>query len=483
MRKLLLLTLGTLALLSCSKSGADGDSLAGGVETGNGFTVGVVYTSKGDTAKESVVALVPESFNPVTDTLTDSLTDSTGTAGIFEIEAEPGIYNLYAKSESEVVLLSKVTIEKGKTFNKDVTLLSSRDYEFRLPETSTSAGDYYFKGTLYTAKYEEGDTSATFRMLPEGTTLPALHRYEDGKDSLITEQLVFAEVINKRNGMYGPQVFLYDRNNHYFWVGTISGGLYKYNQDAVNIGGYPTTELIKDEKTFPELTNISHVEMGNANNPVVASNSGLFLFNPLENRFDTLYQSQWKKTKALYVYDETNWSAIVGDSLVTPDTTFEMLNIAKADIRGNSLFLVLNSGSVVSYDLSIGTMNVVDATVGSSSAVHLSRDYSFWIAANDGISVIRNDIEEKFLEFPGVNIIKIYDDLAGNVWVLGSKAELFRISSNYSVVQIADFAFELPKGADDVQTPVYPVDITEDDSGNIWLLVAEGGSFVKVAPF
>lgn len=474
MHKLLFITLGTLVLLSCSKSG---DSVAGGVETGNGFTVGVVYTSKGDTAKESVVALVPESFNPVTDTLTDSLTDSTGAEGTFEIEAKPGVYNLYATSESEVVLLRKVTIAKGETFKKDVTLLSARDYEFRLPEVSTSAGDYYFKGTLYTAEYAEGDTSATFRMLPEGTALPALHRFEDGVDSVVTEEFVFAEVVNKPDGMYGLQTFQYDRNEHHFWVGSSSGRLYTYDLNAVLSKEYTSTE-------YPELNNVTHIEMGNAFNPVIASNSGLFIFNWLNETFDTLYQAPWKKTKALDVYDESNWSALIGDSLITADTSVEILNVAKADIQKGILYAVLTTGSVVSYSLYDGELQETGVTVSEAAAVHLCKDYSFWVANNEGITVIRNNTEEKYIDLPGIDVIKIYDDLAGNVWVLGAEAELFRISSDYSVIRIGDFTLELPKGNPAGNVPYfYPVDITEDDSGNIWLLVSAGGTLVKVAPF
>ena len=160
--------------LFCTKLSVDGGS---GSTTTNGFVTGSLLDSSGNPAAQTVVRLLPDTFDPVKDApLPDSLIDTTTSSGKYCFAASKNItFNILAQqiSGSSCALITGVSVSDTDTVKINNTkLVEPGAISINLPDSMNTSGAYvYVPGTTFFAQLDK--TGACIPELPAGS-IPAL---------------------------------------------------------------------------------------------------------------------------------------------------------------------------------------------------------------------------------------------------------------------------------------------------------------------
>jgi hypothetical protein len=149
-------------MLRCS-SGAD---VAGtGNSTGNGVVAGIIIHESGEPAENTEVKLLPVEFNPVEDTQSADMHDTTGSDGAYEIRGIPGIhYNIIALhlSERTRAFCEDIMAQGDRKVTVDTVVLHRPGaLNIAIDTLKVMAGDIVFiPGTDIYAGIDAGDVQA-----------------------------------------------------------------------------------------------------------------------------------------------------------------------------------------------------------------------------------------------------------------------------------------------------------------------------------
>lgn len=490
MRNLLLLFI-SLIFLSCGSSDPD---VAGGVETGNGFVVGIAYASDNEPIV-TTVSLVPTDFNPVSDEVDTELTYTTSADGEYEISAEPGTYNVVAFSpeSKETALIRSVVVKKQQRHKTNISLVEIRECLLSLDGKNSSAGSFYFEGTLSSAKYDANAESARFDDLPNIATLPALYQYEDGTRSNIVDEFEFNEaetyeisggklivgnsiVASSLRGTDGFENFTtlhYDNARRSFWAGTKSSGLFRFDDMGVAVKRWYNPITHQDIERA-----ISHIQVSSTGDLFLGTKIGVVaydfqedLFNRIDTDIDSLPVIDLGILSSGSLIAAYRTGVAVGDTLLSVPELSAMVN------DENRIYAGTASGNVFAYDMETLEQTLLPASFSAVKDLAITKDGKVLVVTAEGISIIANGEVERLDFFANRNILSIEESSTGELYVLTGNSGLYKIDLDLNIVVISGFEELLPETT--TGTKFTLSDFVLDELDNIYLLVVDG-AIIKI---
>lgn len=186
-----------LQIMHCANMMAGGGSGAG-----NSAVVGKIYTETGAPSSNAVVKVIPEKYNPVTDSsLPDELCDTTDASGAYRVDVtETGIYNVLAVNETATAMsLGKdISVAEDTLVTINQYLADPGALQVILPDTMDTVNGYiYIEGTgiyreLANANiYSDSTISIMLSSVPAGPLPEVIYREKDaGNISLLISDTV-----------------------------------------------------------------------------------------------------------------------------------------------------------------------------------------------------------------------------------------------------------------------------------------------------
>ncbi len=465
-----------LLLLSCGQS----PQISGGVETGNGFSVGIAFSTDNQPHK-AIVSLVPETFNPVTDILADSLIDTTGSDGAYLIKAPVGKYNLIARTDdsSEIALIQNCIVQEQAEVNFDITLRESSPCTLSLSELSLSDGDFYFEGTPFRAHYTLKDTIVIFIAVPVETPMPAIYRYEDGEEQLWADEVLPAERVRITDGFADYTSLIFDEKRQNFWAGTKHSGIFRYNMNGKMLkhDGPEVTERFKN--------GVNLIKMGIGDDPFVGTGHGLFKYSSSEVRYDLIDSGAVSNydVKDLGFTNNGKWIAAYSNSIRTEDTVITVSGLNAMVNVNDSVYTATENGKIFLFHGEDMSRKVLPVTLPAMNDLFMRRNGQLVVATDAGLVLMDNGVETErlssFSQADRKSVVALCEDAAGTLWILTEGSGLYRMNSDNSTSKIMGYHSLLPKTT--IKTRNFnAVDLTFDHLGDLWLLI-EDGAMIRIS--
>lgn len=491
MRNLLLLFI-SLIFLSCGSS--SNPDLAGGVETGNGFIVGVAYSSSNEPVV-TTISLIPTNFNPVTDTVDSALTYTTTETGVYEISAEAGVYNVvaFSKEGKESALIRSITVEEQQRHETDISLVESRECVLSLDGKNSNAGSFYFEGTLNIADYDINADSARFENVPDVATLPALYQYENGVRSSIVEEFEFndadtyeisggklivnnsitASSLRKTDGFENFTTLFYDQSRQSFWAGTKGSGLFRFDNMGTAV------------KRWYNPSNYAHLErrissvVSSAGEISLATAIGVVTYDETNNDFIRVDSAN---VDSLAVVDLGTLSTgglvtayrsgiSVGDTVLPVPELTAMVNSDRWIYAGT------DSGNIFCYDLETFEQTLLPETFSAVKDLAITKDGRVVVVTSEGVAIISGGAVQQLDLFANKNVLSVRESSTGELYVLTGNSGLYRVEANMDIMAISGFEEFLPNTTTGTKFNV--TDFVFDELDNIYLLVSDG-AIIKI---
>ncbi len=377
MNKRLLLPL-LLLVLSCSQS----PNVAGGVETGNGFTTGIVVSSS-NSPVVAIVKAVPIKFNPSQDTLDHSLIDTTLDNGEYSITLKAGQYNIIAEDTggAEIALSKNIEIVQDATTDKDITLAENQPYTYTFTDNIHGEGDLYFEGTTFIQHYSSASRSVEFANLPANTWYPPLHRVENGTNAIVANGVITSTAIKvkKTDGFSEFNVLTYDSTRNILWAGSaLNDGIFKFSLKGKKL----SQDNYLDVAGF--TYGITAIEPASNEQMIIGTGRGLFLYDPsLEDKYIAIDagNSNVNKPVDLFQKDAIIWSAF-SDGVYYGSEVVPIAQTSSMSTRDDSIYVGTAAGELFEFS--------TDNPVPTKRAITLPSIYDIYALSNGKLLVATN---------------------------------------------------------------------------------------------
>ncbi len=475
MSKIIPLLFLLLTILSCNSS----SNVAGGVETGNGFTTGIVMSSA-NTPVTAIVKAVPVSFDPSQDTLDLALIDTTKSTGEFSITLKAGRYNLIAEDSSgtEIALSKNIEIVKDGTTEKQITLADNHAYTYTFDGKIHSEGDLYFEGTTFIEHYTSGKDTVKFDHLPSNTWYPPLHRVENGVDTVIVDGIISPTAVRVKgtDGFSDLEVLTYDSVGGKLWAGSdLNDGVFTFSLNGEK----------KSQDNYLKVTaftyGITTIENSTDHKMLIGTGKGLFEYDSTADpKYSQIDSGSYNAYEVLDVFQNGNtiWSAFA-DGVHYGSEIIEIIDTRAMDHRGDSIFVGTETGEIVEFSTDNKVLTKRDITLPAIYDLKALTTGDILAATSSKLSVIDGNSEvavfDQFNSNDDTEIIRIRENHAGEVFFLTENNKLFIMTSLNEISQIV-----WPESLQITANILRPVvDFDFDNDENMWLLLNDG-ALIKI---
>ncbi len=181
-------------IISMGCSGGS-ETVGGSIEISNGYVAGTVLNSSVSAEEGALVKLIPVDFNPLVDSASRILIDTTDSLGFYEFKnLDSGSYNIILRDSSG---LNALMVEKFKVYkdSRD-TLVNSLELTGRIKVDvstyfSSTDGYLYFKGTDIIVDVSFGSDSVIIANVPAGIYSKLI----SANNNLSDEKIVSSEIL------------------------------------------------------------------------------------------------------------------------------------------------------------------------------------------------------------------------------------------------------------------------------------------------